>query len=63
MEEKRIHTINGYCKVRNSTLDMEFLYDVRDGEQFLVRGGCDFERCKYNKECYIVRQAIAIEEE
>ena len=32
------------------------------GELSLIRTECDFDRCRYAGECYIIRRAFEIEE-
>lgn len=52
-----------YCKVKNETRLMHFVYEVEDGEYSLISGDCDFEKCRYSGSCPVIRQAIAKEEE
>ena len=55
--------ITGYCKVHNRTREMNFVYKVENGERYLSQGDCDFDSCKYSGECYVMRQAFALEED
>lgn len=56
-------SFQGYCKILNQTRDMNFVYEVDDGEYCLLHGDCNFESCRHSSECTVIRQAIAKEEE
>ena len=62
--EMRVETFDGYCKVKNETRQMACTYEVAsDGYLSLIRTECDFDRCRYAGECYIIQKAFELEEE
>lgn len=62
--EMRVETFDGYCKVKNETRQMACTYEVdSDGYLSLIRAECDFDRCRYAGECYIIQKAFGLEEE
>lgn len=54
----------GYCKAKNQTNMVTCEYSLEKFGPCLERIlGCDYLECQYNKECDIVKQALAKEDE
>lgn len=54
----------GYCKSKNQTNLVTCEYSAEEFGPCLERIiGCDYLECQYNKECDIVKQALAKEDE
>jgi hypothetical protein len=62
MANTRVEKFDGYCKVRNETRQMSFTYEDDDGVLSLIKGECDFDKCRYAGECYIIKTAFARED-
>lgn len=64
MEELEEYIFTGYCKTKNqsNTFLCEYSSD-RYGLCLEQINGCDYLKCQYNKECQIVKQALAKEDE
>lgn len=56
-------TFKGYCKVYNETRDIECKYEQLKYGLGLIKVDCNYEKCLYNKECSVVKQALAKEDE
>ncbi|MDO5425423.1 MAG: ubiquinone biosynthesis protein UbiE [Eubacteriales bacterium] len=54
----------GYCKAHNQTQIITCEYSKNAyGELSLEHVDCDFLQCVHNKDCQVVRQALAKEDE
>lgn len=64
LQEPEEYCFTGYCKKKNMTSIMTGKYSLESYglclEQIL---GCDYLKCEYNKDCTIVKQALAKEDE
>ncbi len=55
---------NGYCKAKNQTRLVTCEYSIETYGLCLERiEGCDYLECQYNKDCDIVKRALAKEDE
>lgn len=55
---------NGYCKAKNQTKLVACEYSIESYGLCLERiEGCDYLECQYNKDCDIVKRALAKEDE
>ena len=55
--------LSGYCKVDNATKVIEALFydDEKWGKEF-IRLECSNQNCPYTGECYMVKQALNMED-
>jgi hypothetical protein len=59
MEVSITEHFHGYCKVHNADRDMAFQYSQdKYGNLYLEEADCDFDHCKQNGNCYILKQAL-----
>ncbi|MDO4519108.1 MAG: ubiquinone biosynthesis protein UbiE [Eubacteriales bacterium] len=54
---------SGYCKSKNLTQSIICEYEQLACGLSLLSVSCDFEKCLYNKDCTVVQQALAKEDE
>lgn len=58
------YIFTGYCKAKNQTNMVTCEYSIdKYGPCLEQIIGCDYLKCQYNKECDIVKQALAKEDE
>lgn len=63
-DELEEYIFTGYCKSKNMTSIMTAEYSMQSYGMCLEQIiGCDFLKCQYNKDCTIVKQALAKEDE
>ncbi|MBQ8975179.1 MAG: hypothetical protein IJ072_05595 [Oscillospiraceae bacterium] len=49
--------------MKNETRVMQCCYEVdQEGYLSLVKTECDFDKCRYAGECYIIKKAFELEE-
>ena len=53
----------GYCKSHNSTQTIICEYEQLPCGLSLDHVSCDYMKCSYNKDCQVIRQALAKEDE
>ena len=58
------YIFTGYCKVKNQSEMFTCEYSMQSfGPCLETIIGCNYLNCQYNKECTIVKQALAKEDE